>query len=460
MPPSPATLLTRDEIRSIYQEGEEAVVALIEQFQSRLAHIEEQIAKNSSNSSRPPSSDGLSKKPLDPMTTSLRKKTGKKVGGQPGHCGTTLAQVEHPEQVVVHRPACCADCQASLVGVCVLPDSVSRRQVFEMPEPKVVVTEHQALSVMCPNCGKCCRASFPDGITQPVQYGPNLLGFATYLHGVHLLPFARCAQVVQEVTGAPFSPSCLDRALETAHQTLEPFEQSVKQTLAQVPLKHADETGSRVAGKLGWFHVRCTRRLTYLFRHDKRGGEATGDLTAYSGTLVSDFWSSYVKLSCRHAFCGAHLLRELTFQHEVKKQAWAGTLILLLEDAVSACHAARGRGSAKVWDAPRFAAEFDEAVKEGFRDNPSPESGKASKACCLLERLQRHKESCLLFLKDLTVPFTNNEAERDLRMLKVKGKISGTFRTTHGADRYARLRSYLQTCTKQNMPRLQCLQAR
>ena len=174
---------------------------------------------------------------------------------------------------------------------------------------------------------------------------------------------------------------------------------------------------------------------------------------------MSDFWSRYVKLSCRHAFCGAHLLRELTFQYQVQKQAWAGKLILLLEDAVAACHEARQRGSAKVWNARRFAAEFDEGIQEGFQDNPPPESGKASKACCLLERLQRHKESCLRFLKDLLVPFTNNEAERDLRMLKAKGKISGGFRTNHGADRYCRLRSYTQTCTKQKMPLLACLQA-
>ena len=389
------------------------------------------------------------------MTTSLRKKSGKTVGGQPGHCGATLEQVENPAQIVVHRPDCCPACQANLADTA--PDSLCRRQVFEMPEPKIVVTEHQAVSVLCPGCGKQCQASFPEGVTQPVQYGPNVLSFATYLHGVHLLPFARCAEIVREVTGAPFSVSSLDRALQTAHQALEPFETAIKATLADVPLKHADETGSRVAGKLGWFHVRCTPQLAYLFRHDKRGAEATGDLTGYGGTLVSDFWSSYVKRTCRHAFCGAHLLRELKFQHEVKKQMWAGKLILLLEDAVSACHAARSRGSTKVWDAARFAAEFDDDVREGFQHNPPPERGKASKACCLVERLQRHKENCLRFLKDLAVPFTNNEAERDLRMLKVKGKISGCFRTTQGADRYCRLRSYTQTCRKQKMPLLQCL---
>lgn len=191
----------------------------------------------------------------------------------------------------------------------------------------------------------------------------------------------------------------------------------------------------------------------------KRGGEAAEDLTDYTGTLVSGFWTGYVKLSCRHAFCGAHLLRELKFQQDVKKQAWAENLILLLEDAVCACYAARARGTAKVWDASRFAREYDEHICEGLRCNPPPKTGKASKAVNLLERLRRYKDSCLLFLRDLSVPFTNNEAGRDLRMFKAKGKISGGFRTTKGADRYCRLRSYTVTCRKQGIPILQGLRA-
>jgi transposase len=356
---------------------------------------------------------------------------------------------------VVHHPDCCPDCQANLADV--TPDSVCCRQVFEMPVPQVIVTEHQAVSITCPGCGKHCRASFPEGVGQPVQYGPNLLGFATYLHGVHLLPFGRCAEIVREVTGAPFTVGSLSQALQTAHQSLEPFEAALKEGLLQVPIKHVDETGIRVAGKLHWVHTRGTQLLSYLFRHDKRGGAAADDLTDYRGILVSDFWSTYVKLTCRHAFCGAHLLRELTFQHEFKKQAWASRLILLFEDAVAATHAARQRGAPKVWDAKRFADEFDDLVNEGLRLHPPPESGKASKACCLLERLQRHKGECLRFLTDLSVPFTNNEAERDLRMLKVKAKISGCFRTLEGADKFCRLRSYIQTCRKQRMPKLACI---
>lgn len=449
--------ITRDEIHTIYLQGEEAVAALIEQILARLTRLEEQVARNSDNSSKPPSSDGLGKKPLQPMTGSLRTKTGKKPGAQTGHAGNTLRQVDNPDQIVVHRLDTCPDCQSSLATAA--PDSACRRQVFEMPDPRVVVTEHQAVTVTCPGCGKGCRAKFPAEVQQPVQYGPNLLGFATYLHGVHLIPFARCAQVVRDVTGAPFSPGSLSRAMTTAYDELEPFEEAVKAVLADVPVKHVDETGSRVSGKLNWFHVRCTKSLSWLFRHEKRGGLATADLQEYDGTLVSDFWSSYVKLGCKHVFCGAHLLRELTFLLDVNRQMWAGEMIQLFEDVVDACHRARDRGSKTLWNARHFAREFDEIVRKGIQANPRPKKGAASKARCLLERLTKHKDNYLRFLKDLSLPFTNNEAERDLRMLKVKGKISGCFRTKEGADIFCRLRSYAATCRKQEMPLLACIRS-
>ena len=453
--------LTRDAFHSLFLQGEEAVFALFEQFQTRLVSLEEQVAKNSGNSSKPPSSDGYSKKPLQPMTVSLRKKTDRKVGGQPGHSGKTLEQVAEPDQVVTHRPDCCPDCRTDLADAAALPDAVCQRQVFEMPEPKMVVTEHRAVSVMCPGCGKCCRAPFPHGVTQPVQYGPRFLGLVTYLHGVHLLPFARCAEVMRDVTGASFSPGSLANALQTAHSLLEAFASQTKEALSHASVLHADETGTRVAGKLHWFHVRCSPRLSFLFRHERRGGVAADDLTTFGGTLSCDFWSTYVKLSCKHAYCGAHILRELTFQSEVKQQGWAKKLIAVLEAAVSACHIARqtgaeGKGLANRGD---FEAEYDRLVAAGLRENPPPLVGKASKAVNLLERLEAYKPSCLRFLSNLAVPFTNNQAEQDLRMLKVKGKISGGFRTCQGADQYCRLRSYVATCRKQGLTLLECCQS-
>ena len=343
-----------------------------------------------------------------------------------------------------------------------------------MPVPRVVVTEHQAARVCCPCCGRECRAPFPEAVGQPVQYGPNLLGFATYLHTVHLLPYARCARIVQEITQAPFSPGSLHTALALAAERLSDFDEQLQATLSQAPLLHVDETGTRVKGKLNWFHVRCTDTLCRLFCHEKRGKQAVDDLRPYSGRLISDFFSNYVTLGCQHQFCGAHhakwlrhlrMLRELTFASEVLGQDWAGSLKSVMEAMVAACHRARDRGGAKLRDASPLVREFDRWVQEGLKQNPLPRKppGKRrvarGKVRNLIDRLIDHREGYLAFLFDLSIPFTNNEAERAIRMLKVKSKVSGGFRTKSGADAFCRLRSYTQTCQKQGMCLMDCLRS-
>ena len=462
--------MTRDEFHKLYQEGEEATYALFEQILNRLIAVERRLAQNSNNSSQPPSSDGLCKPTLKPMPQSLRKKTDKKPGGQKGATGKTLLQVEKPDQIVAHRPEFCSHCRISLQDAHEI--TYSRRQVFEMPNPHVVVTEHRALRLRCRCCNKETQSSFPPSVTHPVQYGPHLLGFATYLHSVHLLPFARCAQVVQEMTGAAFCAGSLSHALSTASTRLESFDEQLQEALGRVDLKHADETGCRVAGKLQWIHVaklrfqlvRCTKTLCRLFRHDNRGGVAVEDLRQYSGTLMSDFYSSYVRLYCSHQFCGSHLLRELTFVDEVLGQSWAGSLKAVIEQMVSCCHRARDGGVESVAQAQTLSCLFDDWVEQGLAMNPLPapqnkKRGRVAKGKvrCLLERLQNFRSEYLAFLFDLSLPFTNNEAERDLRMLKVKSKISGCFRTVAGADVFCRLRSYILTCQKQRMRLLDCL---
>jgi len=456
--------MTREQAEAVYSQGKEAVIDCLLQFSARLQHIEEQVAKNSNNSSKPPSSDGLSKDPLKPMPQSLRKKTGKNAGAQPGHTGKTLLPVESPDQIVEHRPTACPKCNSDLQNA--LGVSYSRRQVFEMPTPKILVTEHRVLTVSCSCCGKESSGAFPEQVKHPVQYGPSLLGFATYLHSVHLLPYQRCATIVRELTDSPFSCGSLHRALIAGSECLNTFDQKLQQALPQAPLLHADETGSRVDGKLHWIHVRCTKTLCRLFLHKKRGGEATNDLDSYRGCLVSDFYQSYVRLSCSHQFCGAHLLRELTFAHEVLKQEWAGSLKKVLEQMVSSCHATRARGEVRVDTMDDLVGQFDALVREGLALNPLPETRRKvrgrpakGKVRCLLERLRDYQNQCLAFLFDLSLPFTNNEAERDLRMLKVKGKVSGCFRTVTGADVFCRLRSYILTCQKQGMAVLECLRS-
>jgi len=437
--------MTEQQARTLYQKGEEAVVSVLLELTN----------KNSGNSSKPPSSDGLKKPPLPVM--SQRKKTGRKPGGQKGRKGATLEQSASPDITHQHLPDTCAHCTASLQGAEVV--GIIRRQVFEMPLPKIEVIEHQAQTLRCCCCGKETKGAFPQGVNQPVQYGPNLLGYGVWLHTKHLLPFARCAQILQVGSDIPFSPGTLQSALTHAYDCLAGFEQRAKEALAEVPLKHVDETGGRVAGKLHWFHVRCTQNLAYLFVHPKRGGEAVADLVGYNGLLVSDFWSSYVKLSCGHVFCGAHLLRELDYLGVVLKLKWASKMKKLLEGAVSDCHRARERGSSILWNRSKLAARFEDLIEEGLGKSPvgnSRSERHTGKARALLQRLSIWGNEYLAFLHDLSLPFTNNEAERDLRMFKVKLKIAGCFRTLEGANVYCRLRSYILTCGKQGLDELAC----
>jgi transposase len=451
--------MTEEEAGALYDQGREAAIAWMLATDQRLRALETRLGQNSQNSSKPPSTDQPDK--LMPM--SLRKKTGKKRGGQPGHPGTTLRQVTDPDQIDCHRPQTCPHCQTDLSEAEVI--GYTPRQVFEMPEPKVQVTEHRALEVLCPCCGKQAEAAFPKAVKQPVQYGPRLLGFACYLHLGHLVPYSRVAQVVQEILGVPFSVGTLHTALKTQFERLSPFEEQARAALSEAEILHVDETGGRVCGELSWFHTRCTPKLTYLFCHRKRGGEAVKDLRSYSGRLVSDFYGSYARLGCGHQFCVAHLCRELVGVHEQTGQGWALELKEHLEDCNGACHRARKRGSAKLWNAQALASGFDDLVEEGLRLNPlaSLPPGKKrvrrSKARALLDRLYEYREECLGFLFDLSTPFTNNEAERSLRMLKVRGKISGGFRCAVGALWFCRGFGYLQSCAKQGLNRLECLRS-
>ena len=447
--------MNEQEAREIYQQGEEAIIAYLIEITNRLKALENQLKQNSQNSSKPPSSDPLERK-LKPM--SLRKKTGKKPGGQVGHEGTSLKQIENPDLTLSYLPQVCVHCQASLAGM--ESEDYTRRQVFEMPDPKVIVTEHRACKVVCPCCGKQNQGAFPDLVKQPVQYGANLLGFACYLHSQHLLPYARTAQIVNDITGAPFSAGTLHTALRTAFERLLPFEEQVKVALQVAEKVHADETGGRVDKSLHWFHVRATERLTYLFCHVNRGKKAVEDLLSYHGLLISDFFCNYVSLSCAHQYCMAHICRELLGAYELTKEECFLSLKEHLEYCHAACERARARGAKKLWNARPLADEFANLIEKGLEKTPLI-SGvkKRSKARCLLDRLDEHYDACIGFLFDLTIPFTNNEAERDLRMLKVKGKISGCFRTFSGAEHFCRVRSYLQSCGKQGLNRLDCLRS-
>jgi transposase len=424
----------------------------------RVQELEARLAKDSHNSSKPPSDDGLARK-----TKSLRRKSGKKPGGQLGHRGETLRLVATPDEVVEQRPTVCAGCQAPLTAdaLVVLRE---RRQVQDLPPLRLVVREHQALHLCCAQCQAVTVAAFPAEAPSRAQYGPQLRALVVYLVQQQLVPYGRVRELLADLFGAQLSLGTLVGWVQQAATVLEPVEAALKAALCQVPVLHHDETGVRQAGRVAWAHVASTARLTHYAIQPSRGRDATdaiGILPAYRGVSVHDGWKPYwAHAGCRHALCNIHHLRELTFLEEEYAQAWAKELKGLLREMKAATDQARARGAARLLQRERdgFVARYERLLVAGLAANPPPirrprQRGriKQSPARNLLERLLLGQDAVLAFLDDLAIPFDNNQAERDLRMLKVQQKISGCFRAPTGAAAFARLRSYLSTLRKQGV---------
>jgi transposase len=452
----------------------EQIAALLE----RVRDLEARLAKDSHNSSKPPSSDGL-KRQL-PRTRSLRRTTGKKPGGQLGHRGETLHLVAEPDVIVEHRPTVCAACQASLEGgeeavaveVVEVGEVVARErhQVQDLPPIRLRVTEHQALSLRCPACQQVTAGAFPAEAPSRAQYGPRLRALAVYLVTQHFVPYARTRDLLADLTGARLSVGTLVEWVQQSAETLKPIEEELKVALQRAPALHSDETGVRRSGRLAWAHVASTAQLTHYAIHAKRGSEATdtiGILPGYRGVSVHDGWKPYqTQATCRHALCNVHHLRELTFIEEQYDQPWASDLKDLLREMRAATEEARAQGLARLSTSQRdtLVARYERLLALGLAANPPPlrrprQRGrlKQSPTRNLLERLWLGQEQVLAFLDDLSIPFDNNQAERDLRLLKVQQKISGGFRSAAGADAFARLRSYLSTLRKQGVALLDAL---
>ena len=416
----------------------------------KVRQLEDGQALNSSNSSKPPSSDGLTK----PPPRSLRQKTARKPGGQPGHPGHTLQPVQKPDQIILHPlDRCpCGQCGGvSLQGQAV--QDYERRQVFDFPPLRLSVTEHQVEIKQCPVSGLRAKSSFPLGVEAPVQYGPHFRGFTLYLFHQQLLPFDRLRQTCLDLFGQPLSLGTLTQTNHRAYQTLDPVERALVRALIQAPVVNVDESGLRVAGRLHWLHVACTPTLTFYGVHGHRGTQAMdalGVLPEFRYWLVHDHWKPYYKYEALHALCNQHLLRELKFLSQEHHQAWADKLSRFLLDWKNDPLTRLGLDEAQFKKAH---ARYKAIVRQGRRKHPRRPTGQGrtqqSKAANLLDRLQDYDLSVLPFLLDPNVPFTNNQGEQDIRMIKVKQKISGCFRTLTGAQVFARIRGYLSTCRKQ-----------
>ena len=421
----------------------------VDWLRRRNTELEKLVTKDSHNSSRPPSTDP----PWAKRTKSLRRPSGKRPGGQPGHAGHTLRLTQTPQRVVTHRPARCRHCACSLAGA--RAGGVERRQVVELIPARLRVTEHRAEVVRCSSCGRRTKAGFPSGVTAAVQYGPSLMARALYLHDYQLLPYARAAEAMRELFGCAMSAGTLSSAVRRCATGLAETEMKIKKGLRRSPIIHADETGLRVKGKLAYVHVASNERLTHYAADVRRGKAAIDEidiLPSYRGTCVHDGWFSYTHYSnCRHALCGAHLLRELTYFEELSEvtKAWAAPLKELLLEMKGV--AEREGAPVPAWEVEELTARYDRRVAEGQEAQPPPDIPPLAcrQAHSLLRRLERRKEELLRFLSDPAVPFDNNLAERDLRMVKLQQKVSGCFRTGEGARRFCRIRSYVSTTRKQ-----------
>lgn len=469
--PNPSKPVSREKIRAVYAEGEDAVIALVEGLLERIGHLENRLEvlenqrkKDSRNSSKPPSGDGFAKR-----TQSLRKKGERASGGQRGHEGNTLEWSEQVDEVVTHRVMQCQECGQGLDDVAV--ESWVLRQVHDLPPLRLMVSEHQAEEKRCPCCGVLNQGVFPREVNSVVQYGSGVKGLMVYLMAGQLLPSLRVCDLLREVVGCELSEGTLYNACTHCDEQLESVEQALKVAIQQSEVGHFDETGLRVGGKLMWLHVACTDALTYYFIHPKRGQlamDAMDILPNFSGISIHDGWVSYRHYDCEHGLCNAHHLRELLFVVERYQQGWADKMMTLLVEIKTQVEAAKAAGldALNAIQLADFEQRYQQLIEQGLKDNPPPPENqekppkgrpKQSPPKNLLDRLA-NQSAVLAFMYDFRVPFDNNQAERDLRMMKLKQKISGGFRTLEGAQKFCRIRGYISTLRKQGIDVLEALQ--
>ena len=467
----PLRLPSEEEIGAAYEQGKEAVVTLFHNsLQQLLIHIqtlEDQIAKNSRNSGKPPSSDGLNK----PAPKSLRKRHRKKSGGQAGHIGYTLKSVEKPDHINVHPVEHCHYCSGCLKRVKAI--RYEKRQVFDVPRVQMEVTEHQAEIKACPHCGKENRAGFPASISQPVQYGSEIKAQMVYFNQYQMLPLERTAEVFETLYRHRLSEGTIVEATQEVSRQVTEVNRAIRQHLTEKEeVVHFDETGARAEGKLYWLHSASTEKLNSYAIHPKRGSlamAAIGILPNLQGRAMHDDWMSYFKYSIQHGLCNVHHLRRLKFLEERYPQKWVtrmADLLVAIKEAVEKAQAA-SRTCLTRRKLVAFESEYDRLVNHGLRLNGPPKRPegqpikrgriKQSPAKNLLDEFKLYKEFVLAFMYDFKVPFDNNQAERDIRMMKVKQKISGCFRSLRGAEIFCQIRGYLSTARKNGQPILDVL---
>lgn len=419
------------------------------------AELKRRLGMNSTNSSQPPSADG----PAKPVRKSLRGKTGRKPGGQAGHPGSTLTPVAVPDEVIRHEPACCGGCGGGLIGA--VQVGLTRRQVFDLPEITVRVTEHQAIARQC-GCGTVTCGIAPDGVDAPVSYGPRVAAIVVYLYVGQFLSKKRTAQALSELFDIPVSGGTVASITRRAGAGLDGFREWVRERITAAEVVHFDETGLRVAGKLRWVHSASTGKYALIWVHDRRGRaamDAAGVLPAFTGIAVHDAWAPYdCYPAATHALCNAHLLRELVAVIEQvgpdeRGWCWAQQVRTALLELKTLVEQAIAEGISVI-DATLLAQQtgyIRSAALIAANTACQPGDTVAARHRALARRILDRQADYLRFATDLRVPFDNNAAEREIRMVRLREKVSGCLRTLTGAEDFAAIRSYLATAAKHSM---------
>lgn len=434
-----------------------------EELVDYILELEGQHFQDSTNSSKPPSRDGAEArdKRKKKKNKSLRKKSGRKPGGQPGHTGATLQAKEKPDHQIDLKLDQCPHCQAGLCDTNLTGEQVNR-QVFDLPPPSPLqCTQYSSFAYQCGKCGEVSRADFPGNVRAPLQYGSRLAAWLVYMKDEMLLPYNRIGTFFNDLLDAPISVATIDNARDNLYQNLGEWEKTLIEKLIESDVIGADESGLRVNQTLHWLHVACNDKLTHFAVHKKRGSEAMdeiGILSNFSNRLIHDYLPAYGKYKCHHGLCNQHHLRDLEAVGETGNQSWSGLMSEHLKSLLHCRHEHEKNGTTPPeQEIDRFEKKYQKILKTAEQENPPPPPKpkgkrgrqKKGKARNLFERFRDKSEEILAFFKDFRVPFTNNQAEQDIRMIKVQQKVSGCFRSEEGARRFARIKSYLSTMRKQ-----------
>jgi transposase len=458
-------MLSDKEIRQVIAQGEDAILKLIKQLQEnivtlekRVTELESKLNKNSQNSSKPPSTDIVKYK-----VNNSREKTTNQPGGQPGHEPHGLKFSSKPDEIIIHRVNKCQHCHRTLRKIPVL--SLEKRQLLEIPEIKLSVIEHQSEIKKCPDCKKLTKGDFPEELSKTVQYGNRVCSFLTACQNYMLLPYRRTAEFFNYLFGQSISEGTIKNINKRFYNRLEPTESIIKQSIIESKTINEDESGVYINGRRDWIHCSSTPEFTFYQIDQNRGHEAIekiGIIPAYRGNLITDYYKTYLLYTdCKHFLCNAHHLRELKYITEIdSEQKWAGNMIEFLKSSKACVDKAKVKGKDHLsrYMLNNFSSAYDRIILKASKENPennnrTHERGKIKQTPSrnLFKRFRDHKNMVLGFLYDFNVPFDNNQAERDIRMIKVKQKVSGCFRSEDGGKYFCRIRGYISTVRKQGL---------